>query len=476
MCFTAQGQEVEQLDTIPQIKEEFIRQDDPVLLAIDEAMLHFYRESDPFLKTPMDTTFLTTPIVISDQEMAMNLKKLDEETPFDFRFNSSTKAYVNLYVARRKKFVSKLLSLKEYYFPIFEEALARHDMPMELKYLPIVESALNPTARSRAGAKGLWQFMYATGKMYNLNVTSYEDERSDVYKSTEAACKYLKKLYGMYKSWELALAAYNAGPGNVNKAIRRSGGKRSYWNIRPYLPRETRNYVPAFIGVNYAMAYAGDYGITPLNYFASNYEFDTLIVKERIDFEWLSFYLDLSKEKISYFNPSFRKGIIPNTSKFYTLILPVTKVGAFIANEECIFEESIPCKEEQEKEKQKSIGEFTYRVKSGDYLGKIAERYHVGVSQIKRWNNLRSNRLRIGQRLVIYTDKKYSKSKPKPSKSVAQVTLPSDGKHVIHTVKSGDTLWDIVKLYPGSSIEKIKSHNNINPRALRSGMKLKIVI
>ena len=292
------------------------------------------------------------------------------------------------------------------YFPMFEEHLDKYDMPLELKYLAVVESALKPYAKSRVGAKGLWQFMYGTGKENNLKVSSYVDERSDPIKSTEAACKYLTKLYDIFNDWDLALAAYNSGPGNVNKAIRRSGGNTNYWNIRHFLPRETAGYLPAFYATYYIFEYANEHNLYAKNELLPAFETDTIVVKRQITFEQINKVLGTETELIKMLNPQYKLNIIPVVKdRNYTLRIPKYLIGKFVSNEDLIYSyaEAEDAKREKPLPKYfESNDRIRYRVKSGDYLGKIARRYGVSVSSIKRWNGLKNNNLRVGQRLTIY--------------------------------------------------------------------------
>ncbi|HKJ06733.1 MAG TPA: lytic transglycosylase domain-containing protein, partial [Flavobacteriaceae bacterium] len=243
--------------------------------------------------------------------LKLRLQDLNAKTPFHIEYNPHLENIIKTYLKRRKSAFSRLLDKSRYYFPIFEEHLDKFNVPLEVKYLAIVESALKPRARSRMGATGLWQFMYQTGKLYNLNVSSYVDERSDVYRSTEAASKYLSRLYSIFNDWDLALAAYNSGPGNVSKAIRRSGGKKNYWNLRPYLPRETAGYVPAFYATLYIMEYAEEHGIKAKKNALSNFEVDTIQVKRQLTFEQLHNTLNVDIDLLQFLNPQYKLDIIP---------------------------------------------------------------------------------------------------------------------------------------------------------------------
>ena len=325
-------------------------------------------------------------------------------------YNDKVRSFIDLYVVRRRQQLSRLLGLAEYYFPIFEEALNRYGLPLELKNLPIIESALNPTIVSRAGAAGLWQFMVATGRMYGLEINSLIDERCDPIKSTDAACRYLKDLYAIYGDWHLVIAAYNCGPGNVNKAIRRAGGKRDYWAIYPYLPRETRGYVPIFIGANYATNYYCEHNVCPQD-IDMPLLIDTIHTNKRMHLLQVAHVLDIPIELLRNLNPQYRRDILPG-GKYYTLCLPVQYAELFVVKENEVLaykaDELINNRRAEIDLAQKSSHTYGsgnviyYKVRSGNTLGGIAQKYRVTVSQLKRWNNLKGTTIRIGQILRIY--------------------------------------------------------------------------
>lgn len=409
------------------------------------------------------------------------LEKLNQKTPFNIAYNPSLERVIKSFLTRRRGLMNRMLTVSQFYFPLFEQQLDNYNIPLEMKYLSIVESALNPRARSRVGATGLWQFMYGTGKMYKLDVTSYVDERSDPIKSTEAASKYLAKLYDIFDDWDLALAAYNSGPGNVNKAIRRSGGYKNYWNIRRNLPRETAGYVPAFLATMYLFEYAEEHGLKGKKVDRPYFETDTIHVKSLITFDQISELVGVSVDELKVLNPSYRLNVIPFIKgKDYALRLPKIAMGKFVANEEAIYahvEKELKSKESPLPQlvKAASKNRIRYRVRSGDYLGRIAERYGVGVSQIKRWNGLRSNNLRVGQRLTIFPRGSRAPavtSRKKTSKNTPTASVNSGTR--IHTVRSGDSLWTISRKYPGVSIENLKEWNGISGANLKPGTKLKL--
>jgi len=410
---------------------------------------------------------------LSTEVLKKRLEELNARTPFNVEYNPSLESVIKGYLKNRRRSNAKLMALSDYYFPMFEEELDRQGLPMEMKYLAVVESALNPKARSRVGATGLWQFMFSTGKMFGLEVNSYVDERSDPLMATEAAAKYLKSLYGSLGDWDLALAAYNSGPGNVSKAIRRSGGHRNYWNIRQHLPRETAGYVPAFLATMYIFEYAEEHGFKSNGPRHPYIATDTVKVKKMISLKQVAQVVNLNLEELEFLNPSYKLGIIPVIKdENYVLRLPIEAVGKFVENETAIY--AYAATEFNKREKTlpqffEQSNKIRYRVRSGDYLGKISERYGVSVSKIKRWNGLRSNRLKIGQRLTIYPRKLNTKpsNKTKSTKGIA-------GNGKTYKVKTGDSLWSISQKFPNISVAQLKKWNDISSTKLKPGMTLKL--
>lgn len=413
------------------------------------------------------------------------LHKMSAKTPFNIEYNPGLESVIKSYLKNRRSTMQRLMALSEYYFPLFEKELDNYDVPLEIKYLAIVESALKPRAKSRVGATGLWQFMYPTGKMYGLNVTSYVDERSDPIKSTEAACKYLSKLYEIFGDWDLALAAYNSGPGNVNKAIRRSGGYQNYWNLRPHLPRETAGYLPAFLATMYIFEYAEEHGFKKA---ASNYRYmetDTIHIKQTISLDQVSELMDLPIEELQFLNPSYKLDVIPYVEgEDYTLRLPRQAIGKFVTNEKEIYAYVQAELDKREKPMPQLFEEdtrLTYRVRSGDYLGKIARKYGVRVSDLKKWNGLRSNNLRIGQNLKVYSRSTKSSPVIKTSVTPSAVTSTISSKKAMvstdvktYKVRQGDSLWSISQKFSGVSVDDIKQWNDISGNKLKIGTTLKI--
>ena len=325
---------------------------------------------------------------------------LDAASPMDLSWNPIAHSRIAFYAAKRPIHLGRMLGRAPLYFPLFEEALDRHDLPLELKYLAVVESGLNPKARSHAGARGLWQFMYATARGQGLRIDSYIDERRDPVRSSEAACLFLKKLYNQYGDWYLALAAYNAGPGNVNKAIRRSGGKKNFWEIRYFLPRETRNYVPAFMAVVYLMEYHAEHNIFPAELFIPYTALDTVEVNTVLRFDQIAAHLNMDVEGLTQLNPMFRLDIIPGPPEKWPLVLPQNLIPSFLA-----YQKDMILHEPDRTPKIVFVPEpVIYRVKSGDVLGGIASSYGVSVKQIKEWNGLKGTMIRVGQKLKIHAN------------------------------------------------------------------------
>ncbi|PXX27804.1 lytic transglycosylase domain-containing protein [Arenibacter sp. ARW7G5Y1] len=444
-------------------------------------MKELYDSSSLFDSIYQDITTLEIDSVyhynVDTDTLKARLEILNQKTPFNIVYNPSLENVIRYFLTRKRDMMSRMLTISQFYFPLFEQELDNQNVPLELKYLAIVESALNPRARSRVGATGLWQFMYGTGKMYDLDVSSYVDERSDPINSTKAASLYLKKLHDIFDDWDLALAAYNSGPGNVNKAIRRSGGYKNYWNIRRNLPRETAGYVPAFLATMYIFEYAEEHGFTRQVTDRPYFETDTIHVKSTITFNQISELVDVSEEELLFLNPAYKLKVIPYVKgKNYALRLPVDALGKFVANEKAIYahvQNQLKSKEEPLPQIVQSKDQITYKVRSGDFLGKIAERYGVGVSQIKNWNGLRSNNLRIGQRLTIYPRKIPSSISSASTRKKSTNSVAAAGNKV-HTVKSGDSLWTISKKYPGISIDNLRKWNGISGNDIKPGTKLKL--
>jgi membrane-bound lytic murein transglycosylase D len=424
-----------------------------------------YKSVSELTYEPVDYPELTT------DTLKARLERLNARTPFNIEYNPSLESVIRRFLKQRRPSVERLMGLSHFYFPMFEQEFDNYNIPLEMKYLAIVESALKPRARSRVGATGLWQFMFATGREYKLDVSSYVDERSDPIRSTTAAAQYLSRLYKIFGDWDLALAAYNSGPGNVNKAIRRSGGYKNYWNIRSNLPTETAGYVPSFLAIMYIFEYAEEHGFKPERPAFQYIETDTVHVKQMISLDHVSEVTGVNIEELQFLNPSYKLDIIPKVKgKTYALRLPREAIGVFTSNEDKVYAFAQAEFNKREKPLPQLFNQdskIRYRVKSGDYLGKIARRYGVRVSQIKRWNGLRSNNLKIGQRLTIYPRNPVATPPPKTTNK------PTETKgRITYKVKEGDSLWSVAQKFSGVSVENLKDWNDISGSNLKIGMTL----
>jgi membrane-bound lytic murein transglycosylase D len=389
-------------------------------------------------------------------------------------YNDIVKNYIILYSEKMNTRMSNILGLCKYYMPIFEEILNKYDMPEELKAMAVIESAMNPRAVSRAGAKGMWQFMYATAKMYGLHIDSFVDERLDPVKAAEAAAQYLQDSYEIFGDWNLAIASYNCGAGNVNKAIRRSGGKRAFWDIYPYLPRETRGYVPAFVGALYTMTYYKEHGIKP-EAIEMPAHVDTFRITKMLHLRQVSDLTGAPLNELKDLNPQYSHEIIPGNNREYILRLPYNYTNAFIDHEDSLYRHKadeyfnpVTLKKIQDGADGERI---VYRVKSGDYLGRIASRHRCTVAQIKRWNNLTSNNIRVGQRLVIYRGGSAPASASSSSSSSSAQPASAPANATTYTVKSGDVLGKIAERH-GCTVAQLKAWNGLTSNNIRVGQKL----
>ena len=417
---------------------------------------------------------------VPDEVYIERLKKMNSF--ISLPYNDIVKNYIILYSEKMPTKMAHMLGLCQYYMPIFDETFNKHDLPEELKAMAIIESAMNPLAVSRAGAKGMWQFMYATAKMYGLHIDSFVDERMDPFKAADAAARYLQDAYEIFGDWNLAIASYNCGAGNVNKAIRRSGGKRAFWDIWPYLPRETRGYVPAFVGALYAMTYYKEHGIKP-EAVEMPIHVDTFKINKQLHLKQVAELTGAPLEELKNLNPQYRHDIIPGNSKEYILRLPYTYTNAFIEHEDSFYTHKYDeffNPTTIKKIQDGADGErIVYVVKNGDYLGRIASRNRCTVAQIKRWNGLKSNNIRVGQRLVIYrggggpstssSSSSTAAAAPSSSSSSTQSSTPTG----TYTVKSGDTLSGIATRH-GVTVNQLKQWNGLTSNNIRVGQKLKL--
>lgn len=401
--------------------------------------------------------------VYDDSVYSKRIEKMGIASPFEFVYNQQVRNFIDVYAVKKRNLTSRVLGMAAIYFPLFEEQLDKYDLPLELKYLAIIESALNPIAKSRAGASGLWQFMLNTGKLYGLQVTSYVDDRLDPYKSTDAACRHLRDLYGIYHDWAIVLAAYNAGAGCINRAIRTANLDTSeritYWKIQRYLPRETQNYVPAFIGASYVITYSAEHNLYPTQPPILHCDIDTITVTQDFNINQIASYLCVPMETIKLLNPSYKKCIIPATKeKTYVLCLPREYMADFINNENAIYCYKTP--EEVNYQAQLKLMSSAKTVPS-PVMAKVTAAVNKQQAQ--------------GQPQINIQGKE-----PKVAEVSSQTETPkinTTGKFVYHTVQKGDTLWGIAEKYKGVTVEEIRKLNNLSTKTvIHPGQKLKINI
>jgi len=489
---TQQENKISYLDSI---KKTFVKHD--VAACVDERWMSELSNQDLFPEMIADIENLNPDIKVeydlSTDLLKERLKILDSKSAFHIEYNQGLENIIKHYLKNRKKAYERLMSLSQYYFPYFEEALAKYNVPLEIKYLAVVESALNPRAVSKAGATGLWQFMYGTGKQYNLDINTFTDERSDMLKATEAACQYMVNMYAIFGDWDLVLASYNAGPGNVTKAIRRSGGKQNYWNIRPYLPKETQGYVPAFLATMYVFEFHKEHGIKPNKPVANHFATDTILIKNKISFKQLSDVLDISVEQLQFLNPSYKRDFIPFIKdKKHYVRLPLDKVAIFTSNEPKIYAYAEYEFNKREKpffnpeyvagNESESITKTKYhKVRRGETLGGISKRYGVTISEIKKWNKLKSNSAPLGRNLKIITEEQVvavaTTAKPKSNvveKAQDSVLQKSQIKQKeLHIVEKGESLFSIAKKY-NITKDEIKTWNKLEDENILIGSSLQV--
>ena len=438
--------------------------------------------------------------VTVDEELPTELLKqrlaaMNEKSPFEIEYNQGLENIIKSFLKNRKKSFSRLMALSEYYFPIFEESFAKSNVPLEIKYLAVVESALNPKAVSKMGATGLWQFMYGTGKQYALKIDSYIDERSDPLKATAACSEYMTKMFNIFGDWELVLASYNSGPGNVTKAIRRSGGKTKYWDIRNYLPKETQGYVPAFLATMYLFEYHKEHGINPERAVVKNFETDTIAIKNQMSFKQIADLLDMPQSQIQLLNPSYKMNVVPYyQGEQHFIRLPKDKISTFVSNEEQIYayvkhdtelrstssrlavKYAPKAKPAATKAATIDKGDFEfYKVRKGDNLGAIASKYDVSISDIKKWNNLKTNAVAIGRSLKIKAEEEAPvKSVQAVEKEQAVAAVENKEKtagDMDYVVAAGDNLGSIAKKF-GTTIAELKELNNLTSNNIGLGKTL----
>ena len=456
------------------IRAQKAREKDSIVIAqapvLDSLVLNDTVKTE-LISPPSDLEFVPadeTPELISDR-----LGCLQQTIPLTY--NSKVHAFIDYFTVRDRDYIRSVLRKKDLYFPLFEKKLKEHNLPDELKYLSIIESGLNPKAVSAARAVGLWQFMSGTGKYFRLRSDWFTDDRMDPEMATEAACQYLGQLYSIFHDWPLALAAYNSGPGTVRWAIRRSGYKKTFWEIYNYLPRETRSYVPQFIAVIYAVNFAEEHNINEKAH-EEILLHDTLAVNRFFHFETFAKLTGSCVEDLQFLNPHLKKNVVPADGKHRTIKVPTPAKEILALHRKMILDSAASGKLELEAVAKatfnKAYGRDVYYVQYGDALSLIAQRFGVSINHLKEWNNLDGNMIRTGQRLTIW-------GAPIAAKPVAPVIEPvnppastATGDSKTYIVQPGDTLWDITKKLPGSSIEKIKSLNNLKGSRLKPGQKL----
>ncbi len=449
---------------------------------------------------------------LSTELLKSRLAEMDAKSPFNIEYNPGLENIIKSFLKNRKKSFERLMAISEYYFPLFEEALAKQNVPLEIKYLAVVESALNPKAVSRVGATGLWQFMYHTGKQYNLKIDSYVDDRSDPLKASEAAAQYMANMYAIFGDWDLVLASYNSGPGNVAKAIRRSGGQQNFWNIKKHLPQETQGYVPAFLATMYIYEYHKEHGIKPSRAAIPHFATDTILIKREMSFKQISDLLDVPVAQLQLLNPSYKMNVVPfYQDQPHYLRLPTGKISVFASNEDKIYAyvkreldfrerpfqvtKAIAATDTLNYTQQRITLPKTkyYTVKRGDNLGEIADKYNVTVADIKKWNRLKSSTVARGKSLKIITNENVFQTVTKEPKvdnqsiaaSDAKISKEDKTKKIIKTdtlstavatyyvVQKGDNLSNIAKKY-NVSVEEIKEWNNLSNASIQLGTSLQV--
>ena len=453
-------------------------------VTIDSLLGMWYHKRDLTL-VEMEPSDIDSAIMLSNVPDSVYLNRLRDMNSFiSLPYNNIIRNHIIYYTEKMPQKMETVLGLAAYYMPIFEEIFDSYDLPIELTAMAVIESALNTKAVSRARAKGMWQFMYSTAKRYGLTINSYVDERFDPITSAHAAAQYLRDSYLIFNDWPLAIASYNCGAGNVNKAIRRSGGGKSFWEVYRYLPKETRGYVPSFIAALYSMRYYKEHNLTP-----TPPHLDTIAVNKMLHFEQIAHYTGISVEELRTHNPQYIHDIIPGVERQYILRLPYQYTPSFIDNEAAIYKyrDSIYFNPSTLKKLQNnsSIGDgerITHKVRKGETLSHISMKYGVSVNNIRRWNGIKGNNIRVGQKIVIYSNNKGPASSSASSKTSSSsksdkssVKTTEDGGYLYYTVKSGDNLWDIAKKFDGVSYEQIMKINGFTKKSkIYPGNKIKI--
>lgn len=435
-----------------------------------------------FSLLPVNTSYSSDSIpFFPDLVYEYRLTELNNLTPIELDYNKYVRRYIDVYTVEKREHLEKIAGRAKRYFPLIEEKLDKYELPHELKYLAVIESALDPFAVSSSGAVGLWQFKLHTSRMFDLEVNSYIDERRDPYKSTEAACKYLKYLYQTYGDWQLVLASYNSGPGEVRKAIERSGGKRSFWELYEYMPAQTKGYVPAFIAINYAMNHMEEHELSSEDIDYEHFDTDTLMLNFEVSFDQISKTLDIESTTLKILNPLYRKDIIPELPEEAPLVLPKDKIEVFLKNEEKIANLnslSYNVNKANTVSSNKDKTKIVHTVTKGEYFHKVAITYGCTMDEIKKWNNLEDNNLKVGQKLDIWVDKSYIERLKEEEMKMKRTSEADTNRRVVHyTVKDGDTIWSIANKFNCESVADLIKENDIqNENDLKPGKKLKIYL
>ena len=510
LCITVslRAQQVREYTASEKISGEFELVDDNFIVAALDSLstLKYFESTENTRNRLTENKYNFLPNFVPsypDSVYYYRMQRLDVGSPINLTYNPRVRMFIDMYANKKRGTTSRVLGLSQMYFPIFEQQLDKYNIPLELKYLAIVESALNAKARSRVGAGGLWQFMYYTGKVYGLEVTSYVDDRNDPLKATVAACRHFNDLYNMYHDWLLVLAAYNSGAGNVNKAIRRSGGKMTFWEIMPYLPRETRDYVPAFIAVNYVMAYSNEHNIYPVMPKILYHETDTVAVHQPLTLGILADKLKLTITDLEFLNPTFRTGFIPATpaNPFY-IRLPQKSIADFINNETSLYAyyqlkgyDPNQFKPSDNADYDVITKRITHKVRKGETLATIARKYDCSSSEIKRWNKLKKSSVYKGQALKIYVQTRQPSVQAKTPKAAPEtqgLASTADSlnteklvekhentvavktvKPVYHVVKKGESMGKVAAKYHITT-KDLLAWNKLKSQKLMIGQKLRV--
>jgi membrane-bound lytic murein transglycosylase D len=507
------------LSYLDSIKKTFVN--DQMASCVDSLWTKELTDLDLYNEITSDIASIDSDVKVdyelSTELLKSRLESMNAKSPFRIQYNPGLENIIKSFLKNRKKSFERLMATSEYYFPMFEEAFARKNVPLEIKYLAIVESALNPKAVSKMGATGIWQFMYHTGKQYNLKIDSYVDERSDPLKASEAAAQYMSNMYAIFGDWELVLASYNSGPGNVSKAIRRSGGQQSFWDIRKHLPKETQGYVPAFLATMYLYEYRKEHGIKPNKAPLQHFATDTILIKKQMSFKQIADLMDVPVSQLQLLNPSYKLNVIPfYPDQNHYLRLPKDKIALFTSNEDKVYAYVQHDAEVKEKPFQTITTTTTtavartessyvptereqgrikyYKVQRGDNLSAIANKYDVALADLKRWNNLSGNAIGYGKSLKIITSESQAVAKNEPVKEeiVAQATAKqtnavaeskakksvstdtlSTNQAYVYVVQKGESLFAIAKRYKVSVAEIIK-WNHLEGSDVHTGTTLQL--